>query len=205
MLKINNKFADYCDQAPIIRNIIDEKFEGTKRFFLMNLLIYLFFFVTPFMTQIFWTHETKNWLVVWICVIMCQTTQAGFLVLEYQQIMQDGFAEYIQDFDNKNDLMTCLSFPIYTFMRLTYTDNMLPSGTEEVNLIYAYFLFSNCIFTLNIAFKVFKFMKTDSKFGLLVQLVSTAVSDCINFTIFMFIWIAVFSLLYRILGSYNSN
>lgn len=101
--------------------------------------------------------------------------------------------------------MTCLSFPIYTFMRLNYTDNMLPSGTGEVNTIYAYFLFSNCIFTLNIAFKVFKFMKTDSKFGLLVQLVSTAVSDCINFTVFLFIWIAVFSLLYRILGSYNSN
>ena len=102
------------------------------------------------------------------------------MFLEYQQIMQDGFATYIQDFDNKNDLMTCLSFPIYTFMRLTYTDNMLPSGTDEVNCIYAYFLFSNCIFTLNIAFKVFKFMKTDSKFGLLVQLVSTAVGDCIN-------------------------
>lgn len=168
-------------------------------------MIYVFFFVVPFLTQIFYTHGTKNYLVVWVCVGMCQVTQCGFLYLEYQQIMQDGFAKYISDFDNKNDLMTCLTFPIYTFMRIIYTNNMLPSGTDEVNLIYAYFLFSNCIFILNIAFKIFKFMKTDSKFGLLVQLVSTAVGDCINFTVFMFIWIAVFSLLYRILGSYNSN
>jgi len=205
MLGINNKFADYCDQAPIIRNIIDYKFEETKKFFMYNLMIYLAFFVAPFLTQIFWEHGTKDWIVIWVCVIMCQTTQAGFLYLEYLQIMQDGFANYITNFDNKNDLMTCLSFPIYTFMRIIYTDNMLPRGTNEVNLIYAYFLFSNCIFILNIAFKIFKFMKTDSKFGLLVQLVSTALGDCVNFTIFMFIWIGVFSLLYRILGSYNSN
>ena len=205
MLKINQKFADYCDQAPIIRNIIDYKFEATKRFFLVNLLIYIFFFVVPFLVQVFWKHSTKDWMVVWVCVIMCQTTQAGFLYLEYLQIMQDGFKDYITDFDNKNDLMTCLSFPIYTFMRIIYPENMLPRGTDEVDLIYAYFLFSNCVFILNIAFKIFKFMKTDSKFGLLVQLVSTALADCVNFTVFMFIWIAVFSLLYRILGSYNSN
>lgn len=90
-------------------------------------------------------------------------------------------------------------------MRLLHPQNLLPTDKGAVDLLYAYFLFSNCFFILSIAFKVFKFMKTNSKFGLLVQLVSTAVRDCINFTIFMFIWIAVFGLLYRILGSYNTR
>lgn len=44
-------------------------------------------------------------------------------------------------------------------------------------------------------------MKSDPKFGLLVQLVTVALVDCFYFAIFMFIWIGVFGLIFRIFGA----
>jgi hypothetical protein len=78
---------------------------------------------------------------------------------------------------------------------------MLPTEEREMTGMYAFFLFSNCFVIISITFKLFSLMKVDPKFGLLVQLVSTALIDCINFTIFLFIWITVFSLILRILGA----
>jgi len=90
-------------------------------------------------------------------------------------------------------------------MRCFYPENLLPETRGYVDSIYGFFLFANCMLCLSIAFKLFKYFKIDADFGLLVQLVSSACRDVINFTAFMFIWIIVLSLLYRILGSNNSN
>jgi len=78
---------------------------------------------------------------------------------------------------------------------------MLPTDDGEMGGMYAFFLFSNCFVIMSMTFKLFSLMKVDPKFGLLVQLVSSALYDAINFTIFMGIWIAVFSLILRIFGA----
>jgi len=112
-----------------------------------------------------------------------------------------GPREYFSDMNNVNQLLLSCFFPVYTFFRFFNTTNMLPTEDGELSEIYAFFLFSNCFIIISMTFKVFSLMKVDPKFGLLVQLVSTALYDCINFTIFMFIWITVFSLILRILGA----
>lgn len=90
-------------------------------------------------------------------------------------------------------------------MRVFYPQNLLPETRGYVDSVYGFFLFANCTLCVSVALKLFKYFKIDADFGLLVQLVSSACRDVVNFTTFMFIWIIVLSLLYRILGSNNSN
>lgn len=44
------------------------------------------------------------------------------------------------------------------------------------------------------------FLKVDADFGLLVDCVSQCVIDCVPFTTFLIAWMALFSVLYRVLG-----
>lgn len=44
------------------------------------------------------------------------------------------------------------------------------------------------------------FLKIDQGFGLLVDSVSQCFIDCIPFTTFLFAWMGLFGLLYRIMG-----
>jgi hypothetical protein len=121
------------------------------------------------------------------------------------QIKRMGWSEYLDEFDNKNDMFQFFLYTAYAGMRVAYPQNLLPETRGYVDSVYGFFLFANCMLCLSIAFKLFKYFKIDADFGLLVQLVSSACRDVINFTAFMFIWIIVLSLLYRILGSNNTN
>ena len=44
-------------------------------------------------------------------------------------------------------------------------------------------------------------MKLNEKFGMLVQLVVTCLTDVIPFTVFLLVWISAFSLMYKMLGA----
>lgn len=78
---------------------------------------------------------------------------------------------------------------------------MLPTEDGKMDGIYGFFLFSNCYVIMAATFKLFSLMKSDPKFGLLVQLVTVALMDCIYFTVFMMIWIAVFGMIFAIFGA----
>jgi len=78
---------------------------------------------------------------------------------------------------------------------------MLPTVDNELSFMYAFFLFSNCFVIISMTFKLFSLMKVDPKFGLLVQLVTTALIDCIYFTMYLFIWVGLFGLIFKILGA----
>jgi hypothetical protein len=78
---------------------------------------------------------------------------------------------------------------------------MLPTDDGKLTGMYGFFLLSNCFVIMASAFKLFQLMKSDPKFGLLVQLVTVALVDCFYFTIFMFMWIGVFGMIFRIFGA----
>lgn len=48
--------------------------------------------------------------------------------------------------------------------------------------------------------KLLAFLKVDPDFGLLVDCVSQCLEDCVPFTTFLCAWMAVFCILYRVLG-----
>ena len=73
LVRINEKYNDYYDQAPIIRNIIDIKFTETVKFFKVKISIYVLLFMVPFLMQLFTMDpEIATPLYVYCCVFCAE-------------------------------------------------------------------------------------------------------------------------------------
>lgn len=63
-----------------------------------------------------------------------------------------------------------------------------------------FWIVMNSLLLVNALIKILFFLRVYEKFGMLVQLIITVILDIKNFIFFFFLWLVLFSLLYRIAG-----
>lgn len=168
---------------PCLRYTIDQLFqEKSRRIILFQFNVYGFFFVIPFITQIFLKSDT--WIN--ICMFICMATQIFFFSIEVLQMRNDGFKEYISDNMNKTDILMLAAFVCYFVLRMGYSFDgsnvIIPSIVEIKNheaMTPDWFalMVLNVAITVQIVIKICFFCKVNDKFGMLVQLVLTCIQD----------------------------
>ena len=77
-----------------LRLLIDNQFEMTKKYFLIQTIIYVIFYLIPIWLQIFIIQDTSTRVAL---VTICFITQFGFFVLEMIQMKYSGMKEYFRD------------------------------------------------------------------------------------------------------------
>jgi hypothetical protein len=94
LIKESSEEVSLMNQSTIKR-IIDHQFEFTKRTIKYLLIIYIVFFVVPFMYTIYEVnlyHDVKDHLedvnIRYFCYIISMVTQIFFCVLEFAEIKQ---------------------------------------------------------------------------------------------------------------------
>lgn len=97
-----------------------------------------------------------------------------------------------------------ITYVFYFLIRMSDTASiLLPleyEGTlKDSEIVFLYTMtILNCFIIIQAFLKIMFFLRINEGFGLLVDLVSQALTDSIPFTVFLIMWIGLFSLLFRI-------
>jgi hypothetical protein len=82
---------------------------------------------------------------------------------------------------------------------------MVPSIPTTTNNVPTFAMFYNLTLTTGIVvlgtIKVLLYLKVNEEYGMLSELVFATIIDATPFTIFMFIWLLIFCVIFKIMGS----
>ena len=110
LMKLNEKFPDDIIKQVSIRHMIDTQFELTRIYFYCQLTIYMLFYLTPLLYQIFMDTYNQNQVI--LSNIICLVTATIFFIFEIIQMKEEGVKEYFNAFFNNIDFF---SFFVYLF------------------------------------------------------------------------------------------
>ena len=82
-MKINDHFKDDIDQQQVMQSLIDFQFKTSKKFFTLQLVSFLIFYILPFLIQLFYTKLSPGWIIG--LNILTFNTLLGYLVFELIQ------------------------------------------------------------------------------------------------------------------------
>lgn len=125
------------------------------------------------------------------------------LLGEFIQIRIVGIKSYVGESQNWLDISNFVAFVLYLITRVVtgYSADPLYEGDSSTNSALKDFIYLfNVLITFQIIWQYLYLSMIYSKFGLLSKLVLTTITDAYYFTIQLFIFTSIFSMLYRIFG-----
>jgi hypothetical protein len=217
-MDVFEKFGEDIEDQSDIRNIIDALFIKDAWVIRVQMFIFVFGFMIPFLLQLLSLRDPSS---VMTCLNICLFTEILFLGIEIQQIYDQQWS-YFKSVWNITDLSMFLLFWVYYVIRSDKPNReMLPYAPTEVQLkellvvdgnvvddVYTYdkeermiYIIVNTLLLIFTCVKVMFFATVNANFGILVELISKVIYNVGNFTIIFFFTIVLFDLLFIISGT----
>ena len=157
------------EKKQVIKNIVDFIFERfSKIFFVLHNLLYIFFFIIPFVVQITIRGDIDNGsVIVAICMFFFIATQAYFFYLEIIE-MEENIEEYFSNYWNNIDVpifFICFAYFVIRMQNLEknyYPMSAVPSLNDDN---YVVMIILNVIITMFGILKVMYFFRSNDDFG----------------------------------------
>lgn len=207
--RIARKYGNKIEQFDTLRAIIDYQFlHRTKKIFQIRFVNFCFFFLIPFLIQLFSAGRTLGFLMNFCC--MTQVIATLWHIRRYYIV--EGMRKLSRKASSLVDFSLAVSYMTYLVLRINHNigkkenRSTLPtiSNSTDPSVNLAFSIVLNLTIAVLVSVKVMMFLKVDEEFGLLWQLVSKCIVELTPFTVFLVIWLLFFAVLYKILGSQTS-
>ena len=207
--RIARKYGNKIEQFDTLRAIIDYQFlHRTKKIFQVRFVNFCFFFLIPFLIQLFSAGQTLGYLMNFCC--MTQVIATLWHIRQYYIV--EGMRKLSRKTSSIIDFALAVSYMTYLVMRINHNAarstnrSTLPDAenTTDPSVNLAFSILLNLAISVLVAYKVMLALKVDEEFGLLWQLVYKCLFEMTPFSVFLVIWLLFFAVLYKILGSQAS-
>lgn len=115
-------------------------------------------------------------------------------MLELVQIRKDGVLNYLKQGSNWIDIIGLISYITFVYYLAYLETETQVHGYKEIILYIKFILVFQTLLKVNF------YLQVNPKFGLLVKLVVTCIWDIKEFNLYLLIWIAAFTIAYKVLG-----
>lgn len=200
--RVTRKYAKTIEQCDTLRAIIDDQFfRQTSSYFNKLFLFFVCFFILPFLIQIFPVSS----ILVNVAVVTSLIQIGNMIYVKAAYIKVVGFTKFVKNVQNFIDMVLIVVYILYSIMRFIHISQLPQESNTQPPYQPSAFLGASIMFNFTISMliisKLMILIRINQTFSQLAELVIVCIKDVIPFLIFLFTWILIFCVLYKVLGA----